>query len=75
LPRNVYYGDGTPIPDAVMMHLADVYERASARFVWQRGDMLVLDNMLTAHARDPFEGPRRIVVAMGKMMKAAPIAT
>ena len=23
--------------------------------------------MLTAHARDPYSGPRRIVVAMGKM--------
>lgn len=27
----------------------------------------MLDNMLVAHARDPFEGPRRIVVAMGEM--------
>ncbi len=29
--------------------------------------MILLDNMLVAHARDPFEGPRKIVVAMGDM--------
>eukprot|EP01041_Mallomonas_annulata_P034217 gene34217-56948_t len=27
----------------------------------------MLDNMLAAHARDPYEGPRKIVVAMGAM--------
>jgi hypothetical protein len=31
----------------------------------------MLDNMLTTHARDTFEGPRQIVVAMGQMMQAA----
>ncbi len=25
----------------------------------------MVDNMLAAHARDPYEGPRKIVVAMG----------
>ncbi len=72
LPRNVTYGDGTPIPDAVMQHLGEVYERAAVRFTWRRGDMLVLDNMAVAHARDPFEGPRKIVVAMGRMVAARP---
>ncbi|MNJ76699.1 hypothetical protein D3C77_740330 [compost metagenome] len=31
--------------------------------------MILLDNMLAAHARDPFEGPRKIVVAMGEMIE------
>jgi alpha-ketoglutarate-dependent taurine dioxygenase len=38
------------------------------RFQWLRGDVVMVDNMLTAHARDPFEGPRRIVVAMGAIV-------
>ncbi|GAC1307338.1 MAG: TauD/TfdA family dioxygenase [Vulcanimicrobiaceae bacterium] len=70
LPRNVYYGDGTPIPDSVMAHIASVYERVTVRFQWRRGDMIMLDNMLTSHARDPFEGPRHIVVAMAQMISA-----
>lgn len=41
------------------------------RFDWQRGDVVMLDNMLAAHARDPYEGPRKIVVAMGDMFDRA----
>lgn len=67
LPRHVYYGDGSPIPDEVMEHVGSVYENVTVRFTWQKGDMIVLDNMLTSHARDAFEGPRHIVVAMGRI--------
>jgi non-ribosomal peptide synthetase component F/alpha-ketoglutarate-dependent taurine dioxygenase/acyl carrier protein len=67
MPRQVYFGDGTPIEDAVMEQLGQLYEACAVRFDWQRGDVVMLDNMLVAHARDPFEGPRRIVVAMGEM--------
>jgi len=70
LPRAVYYGDGSPIPDDVMAYIGDTYERHAVRFPWQRGDMLMLDNMLVAHARDPYEPPRQIVVAMGRMHSA-----
>ena len=34
-------------------------------FSRQRGDVLVLDHMLTAHGRRPFTGARRVLVAMG----------
>ena len=68
LPRNVYYGDGTAIPDDVVEHLGKVFERVAVRVPWQKGDLIMLDNMLTAHARDPFEGERKIVVAMGQML-------
>jgi hypothetical protein len=44
-----------------------LYEACAVRFDWQKGDVILLDNMLVAHARDPFEGPRKIVVAMGDM--------
>ncbi|MBA5868540.1 MAG: amino acid adenylation domain-containing protein [Nitrospira sp. CR2.1] len=68
LPRNVYYGDGTPIEDEVVDEIGALYERTAVRFPWQEGDLIVLDNMLVAHARDPFVGPRKIVVAMGDMI-------
>jgi len=70
LPRNVYYGDGTPIPDEVMQHIGEVYEKVCVRFQWQKGDMIMCDNMSVMHARDTFEGPRQIVVAMGQMINA-----
>jgi alpha-ketoglutarate-dependent taurine dioxygenase len=68
LPRHVYYGDGSPIEDSVMDHIGEVYERNAVRFKWREGDMITLDNMLTAHARDPFVGPRKIVVALGDII-------
>ena len=71
LPRNVHYGDGTPIPDSVMEHIGSVYERVCIRFPWRKGDTLFLDNMRVAHARDPYEGPRKIVVALARMQSAA----
>jgi amino acid adenylation domain-containing protein len=68
LPRNVYYGDGTPLEDEVVEEIGLLYERTAVRFPWQEGDLIMLDNMLVAHARDPFVGPRKIVVAMGDMI-------
>ena len=67
LPRNVYYGDGAAIEDSVMDEIRNVYWQASVAFAWAAGDILLLDNMLTAHARNPYVGPRRIVVAMAEM--------
>jgi alpha-ketoglutarate-dependent taurine dioxygenase len=67
MPRHVYYGDGSPIEDDVMQRIGELYEECAVRFDWQKGDAILLDNMLVAHARDPFEGPRKIVVAMGDM--------
>ncbi|MEG5063351.1 amino acid adenylation domain-containing protein [Microcoleus sp. B3-A4] len=73
LPRNVYYGDGTPIEDSVMAEIQAVYQQATVSFPWQAGDILMLDNMLAAHSRNPFVGSRKIVVAMGEMIGEAEI--
>lgn len=67
LPRNCYYGDGSPIEDSVIEELCAVYQQLEVSFPWQRGDVLVLDNLLTAHARNPFVGDRKLLVAMGEM--------
>jgi len=67
MPRQVYFGDGSPIDDATMALIGAVYEACAVRFAWQAGDLLMLDNMLVAHARDPYQGPRKIVVAMSEM--------
>ncbi len=70
LPRNVYYGDGTPIEDSVLDEIRAVLAEETVLFPWQTGDVLMLDNMLTAHARSPFTGPRKIVVAMADAYSA-----
>ncbi|GAA2264412.1 hypothetical protein GCM10010430_56340 [Kitasatospora cystarginea] len=76
MPRNVYWGDGGVIEDEVIAEVREVMDRESLVFPWQEGDVLVIDNMLVAHARRPFVGPRKIVVALGDMLRAgAPAAT
>ena len=67
LPRNVYYGDGSSIENEAIAEINRVYQQSQTSFVWQKGDILMLDNMLTAHGRLPYTGERKIVVAMGEM--------
>jgi alpha-ketoglutarate-dependent taurine dioxygenase len=67
LPRNCYYGDGTPIENFVMEEICRVYQQLEVTFPWQKGDVLLLDNILAAHARNPFVGERKLLVAMGEM--------
>ncbi len=74
LPRNVYYGDGSPIEASVMQEIGEVYRKTTRSFPWQEEDILMLDNMLTAHGRNPYAGPRKIVVAMGEMMSKEDIS-
>jgi alpha-ketoglutarate-dependent taurine dioxygenase len=63
---NACYGDGAPIPDEDIAAVRRAYEEANVLFPWRKGDVLVADNMLVAHGRSPFRGPRRIVVLMAE---------
>lgn len=73
LPRNVYYGDGSIIEESIIEEIGAVYQQATISFPWQKGDVLMLDNMLTAHGRNPYQGQRKIVVAMGEIMSSEDI--
>ncbi|PRY19891.1 TauD/TfdA family dioxygenase [Pseudosporangium ferrugineum] len=64
IPYHTSYGDGSPIDRSTLAELHEAYRAETRSFDWQTGDVLVVENMLTAHARDPFTGPRRILAAM-----------
>lgn len=74
LPRNVMYGDGAPIEDSVIEQIGEAYRETAVSFPWREGDILMLNNMLVAHARNPYFGPRKIVVAMAEMMNQAALS-
>jgi alpha-ketoglutarate-dependent taurine dioxygenase len=64
LPRNTYYGDGSPIEPEALDEIREAYRQESVDVAWRGGDIVLLDNMLAAHGRSPFSGPRRVLVAM-----------
>lgn len=64
VPRNTYYGDGSPIGEDALRAIREAYDSSAIVFPWERGDILLLDNMLMAHARSPFTGQRKVVVGM-----------
>ena len=64
LPYNTYYGDGSPIEPDVVEELRKAYRLELRQFPWQRGDLLLLDNMSMCHGRQPYRGPRQIAVMM-----------
>lgn len=67
-PRNAYFGDGSRIPDAMMEEILEVYESLEVSIALQKGDVMLVDNMLTAHGRNAFTGQRKILVALGDMV-------
>jgi alpha-ketoglutarate-dependent taurine dioxygenase len=64
LPFNTRFGNGDPIGEDVVALLNQVYENHTAREPWQAGDLMLVDNIRTAHSREAFEGPREVLVGM-----------
>ena len=69
LSINAYYGDGSPLEPAVLDEIRRVCEKASVKLPWQEGDVLLVDNTRVAHGRSPFSGPRKVVLAMGGLVR------
>ena len=64
LPFTTRFGNGDPIGEDVVQRINEVYQAATAREPWRTGDLMVVDNIRTAHSREPFAGPREVLVAM-----------
>jgi alpha-ketoglutarate-dependent taurine dioxygenase len=71
LPFNTRFGKGDPIGEEVVQLLNEVYDANTGREPWQAGDLLLVDNVRTAHSREAFEGPREVVVAMADPARLA----
>jgi alpha-ketoglutarate-dependent taurine dioxygenase len=71
LPFTTRFGNGDAIGPDVVQVINEVYEANTAREGWQAGDLLLVDNVRTAHARERFEGPREVLVAMADAVRLA----
>lgn len=70
-PRNVYFGDGSPIPDQMIEVINEIYRKHQIVFPWQEHDVLLLDNMMYTHGRRPYQGMRKVIVGMARPFHAS----
>lgn len=66
LPNQAYFGDGSPIHKSEIYHIFDVTYKNIRMFDWEARDVLLLDNRLVAHGREPYSGDRKVHVYMIK---------
>jgi alpha-ketoglutarate-dependent taurine dioxygenase len=71
LPFNTLFGNGDPIGSDIVETINETYEAHTVREPWQAGDLLIVDNIRTAHGREAFEGPREVVVALADAVRVA----
>ncbi|MFI6876365.1 TauD/TfdA family dioxygenase [Streptomyces sp. NPDC050400] len=74
LPFTTRFGNGDPIGEDVVATINEVYAAHTAREPWRSGDLLLVDNLRTAHSREPFDGPREILAALGDPARLADCA-
>lgn len=66
LPFDVALGNGEALTQDEVRQLLDAHAAELCRESWQPGDVMLVDNILSAHGRDAFTGRRKILVAMGE---------
>jgi alpha-ketoglutarate-dependent taurine dioxygenase len=71
LPFTTRFGDGAPIGADVISLLNEVYPAHRVREPWQAGDLMLVDNIRTAHDREPYTGPREVLVGLADPVRPA----
>ena len=64
LPMYISFGDGTKITEEMVKEIRNTVDKESIANTWQQGDLLMLDNVLVAHGRKPYQGDRKVLVSM-----------
>lgn len=62
--KAVITSDGAVLDEDVMQAMIAKMDELAVNFVWQPGDVLLINNHTVLHARQPFEGDRRILAAI-----------
>lgn len=71
LPFNTSFGSGEPVGEEIVQLLNDAYEARTVREPWQEGDLMIVDNIGSAHSREPYEGTREVLVGLADPVQLA----
>jgi alpha-ketoglutarate-dependent taurine dioxygenase len=63
-PYSVSFGNGEPVTEDDYLALRAIFEARKIAFAWRAGDVMLLDNKLTAHGRHPYTGERDVQVML-----------
>ena len=61
---SVRFSNGEPLSEEEFLNIHAVFESRKIAFPWQAGDVMLIENRLTAHGRTPFTGPRDVQVML-----------
>jgi alpha-ketoglutarate-dependent taurine dioxygenase len=68
VPRSARFGDGEDIDESILAEIREAIRNETTVVPWAAGDVLLIDNLSTAHGREPFAGARKVLVAMTGIM-------
>lgn len=62
--KSVTFGDDMPLDRTAVLRAADLAEELTFDIPWQAGDIALVDNFVTMHARRTFTGTRRVLASL-----------
>jgi hypothetical protein len=71
LPFNARFGDDEPIGEESWRKVLDGYDAVVRRVPWRAGDLLLIDNVLCAHGREPYTGDWELAFAPAETVSLA----
>ncbi|KAF8400947.1 hypothetical protein HHK36_014250 [Tetracentron sinense] len=66
--KTTTFGDGTPLPSNIINECRKILDEECVAIPWQKGDVLLLDNLAVLHSRRPSNPPRRILASLSNII-------
>lgn len=63
-PTGHYLDNGEMLTAEEMGTINSLYDQVELAWTWKDGDFAIVDNLKVAHGRNPFQGPREVMVTL-----------
>ncbi len=65
--KAICHGDGTPLDTEAVKKAVELSNQLAFDLQWQAGDVVIVDNMVTMHARRSFVGTRKVLASLARI--------